>query len=223
MIAPNMATMLAFVFTDADIPSVYLKGLLKRAVSNSFNSISVDSDTSTNDMVAIFSTNKVKTGKIYNLLDPKLKDFEEALQRLLLNLAKQIVSDGEGAKKFITIKVLNARSQQMAKNIAFSIANSPLFKTAMAGEDPNWGRIIMAIGKSGEKVSPEKIEIKFGDLKVAEKGKISDEYNENKLKEYMQWDSLLIEVNLKLGQGSYECYTCDLTNDYVKINADYRN
>ena len=223
MIAPNMATMLAFVFTDADIPSVYLKGLLKRAVSNSFNSISVDSDTSTNDMVAIFSTNKVKTGKIYNLLDPKLKDFEEALQRLLLNLAKQIVSDGEGAKKFITIKVFNARSQQMAKNIAFSIANSPLFKTAMAGEDPNWGRIIMAIGKSGEKVSPEKIEIKFGDLKVAEKGKISDEYSESKLKEYMQWDSLLIEVNLKLGQGSYECYTCDLTNDYVKINADYRN
>ena len=223
MIAPNMATMLAFVFTDADIPSVYLKGLLKRAVTNSFNAITVDSDTSTNDMVAIFSTNKVKTGKIYNLLDPKLKDFENALQRLLLNLAKQIVSDGEGAKKFITVKVVNARSQQMAKTIAFSIANSPLFKTAIAGEDPNWGRIIMAIGKSGEKVFPEKIEIKFGDLKVAEKGKISEEYNEEKLKEYMKWDSILVEVNLKLGQGFYECYTCDLTNDYVKINADYRN
>ena len=223
MIAPNMATMLAFVFTDADIPSVYLKGLLKRAVINSFNAITVDSDTSTNDMVAIFSTNKVKTGKIYNLLDPKLKDFENALQRLLLNLAKQIVSDGEGAKKFITVKVVNARSQQMAKTIAFSIANSPLFKTAIAGEDPNWGRIIMAIGKSGEKVFPEKIEIKFGDLKVAEKGKISEEYNEEKLKEYMKWDSILVEVNLKLGQGFYECYTCDLTNDYVKINADYRN
>ncbi len=223
MISPNMATMLAFVFTDADIPSVYLKGLLKRTVGNSFNSITVDSDTSTNDMVAIFSTNKVKTGKIYNLLDPKLRDFESALQRLLLNLAKQIVSDGEGAKKFITVKVLNARSQQMAKTIAFSIANSPLVKTAMAGEDPNWGRIIMAIGKSGEKVSPEKIEIKFGDLKVAEKGRVSEEYDEEKLKEYMKWDSLLIEVNLKLGQGSYECYTCDLTNDYVKINADYRN
>jgi len=223
MIAPNMATMLAFVFTDADIPSVYLKGLLKRAVINSFNAITVDSDTSTNDMVAIFSTNKVKTGKIYNLLDPKLKDFENALQRLLLNLAKQIVSDGEGAKKFITVKVVNARSQQMAKTIAFSIANSPLFKTAIAGEDPNWGRIIMAIGKSGEKVFPEKIEIKFGDLKVAEKGKISEEYNEEKLKEYMKWDSILVEVNLKLGQGFYECYTCDLTNDYIKINADYRN
>ena len=223
MISPNMATMLAFVFTDADIPSVFLKSLLKRAMANTFNAITVDSDTSTNDMVAIFSTNKIKTGKIYNALDPKLKDFEMALQRLLLNLAKQTVSDGEGAKKFITVKVINARSQQMAKNIAFSIANSPLFKTAMAGEDPNWGRIIMAIGKYGEKISPEKIEIKFGDLKVAEKGKISEEYNEEKLKEYMKWDSLLIEVNLKLGQGSFECYTCDLTNDYVNINADYRN
>ena len=140
-----------------------------------------------------------------------------------VNLAKQIVSDGEGAKKFITVKVINARSQQMARTIAFSIANSPLFKTAMAGEDPNWGRIIMAIGKSGEKISPDKIEIKFGELKVAEKGKISDEYDEAKLKEYMKWDDLKIEVNLKLGQGSFECYTCDLTNDYININADYRN
>ena len=223
MISPNMATMLAFVFTDAEIPSVYLKSLLKRAMTNTFNAITVDSDTSTNDMVAIFSSNKVKTGKFYNVLDPKLKDFEMALQRLLLNLAKQIVSDGEGAKKFITVKVINARSQQMARTIAFSIANSPLFKTAMAGEDPNWGRIIMAIGKSGEKISPDKIEIKFGELKVAEKGKISDEYDEAKLKEYMQWDDLKIEVNLKLGQGFFECYTCDLTNDYININADYRN
>ena len=223
MIAPNLGTMLSFVFTDADIPSIYLKSLLKKAVSNSFNSITVDSDTSTNDMVAIFSTNKFKTGKVYNALDPKLKDFENALQRLLLNLAKQIVSDGEGAKKFVTVRVINARSQNMAKKIAFSIANSPLFKTAMAGEDPNWGRVIMGIGKSGEKVSLDKIEIKFGDLKVAEKGKISDQYDEKKLKEYMKWDSLLIEINLKLGQGSYECYTCDFTNDYVNINADYRN
>ena len=223
MISPNMATMLAFVFTDAEIPSVFLKSLLKRAMTNTFNAITVDSDTSTNDMVAIFSSNKVKTGKFYNVLDPKLKDFEMALQRLLLNLAKQIVSDGEGAKKFITVKVINARSQQMARTVAFSIANSPLFKTAMAGEDPNWGRIIMAIGKSGEKITPEKIEIKFGELKVAEKGKISEEYNEEKLKEYMKWDDLLVEVNLKIGQGSFECYTCDLTNEYININADYRN
>ena len=223
MIAPNLGTMLSFVFTDADIPSIYLKSLLKKAVSNSFNTITVDSDTSTNDMVAIFSTNKFKTGKVYNALDPKLKDFENALQKLLLNLAKQIVIDGEGAKKFVTVKVINARSQQMAKKIAFSVANSPLFKTAMAGEDPNWGRVIMGIGKSGEKVSVDKIEIKFGDLKVAEKGRISDQYDEKKLKEYMKWDSLLIEINLKLGQSSYECYTCDFTNDYVNINADYRN
>ena len=223
MIAPNLGTMLAFVFTDADIPSVYLKSLLKKTVGNSFNAITVDGDTSTNDMVAIFATNKVKTGKIYNILDPKLKDFESALQKLLLNLAKQIVSDGEGAKKFVTVKVVNARSQNMAKNIAFSIANSPLFKTAMAGEDPNWGRIIMGIGKSGENITPEKIEIKIGDFKVAEKGKVSEEYNEKKIKEYMAWDSIFIEVNLKLGQASFECYTCDFTNDYVNINTDYRN
>ena len=180
MIAPNLGTMLSFVFTDADIPSIYLKSLLKKAVSNSFNSITVDSDTSTNDMVAIFSTNKFKAGKVYNALDPKLKDFENALQKLLLNLAKQIVIDGEGAKKFVTVKVINARSQQMAKKIEFSVANSPLFKTAMAGEDPNWGRVIMGIGKSGEKVSVDKIEIKFGDLKVAEKGRISEQYDEKK-------------------------------------------
>ena len=223
MIAPNMATMLAFVFTDADIPSVYLKSLLKKGVANTFNAITVDSDTSTNDMVAIFATNKVKTGKIYNVLDPKLKDFERTLHKLLLNLAKQIVGDGEGAKKFINIKIINAKSQYMAKNIGFSIANSPLFKTAMAGEDPNWGRIIMGIGKSGEKIVPEKIEIKIGTFKVAEKGKISEEYNEEKLKEYMTSDLITIEVNLKLGQASFDCYTCDFTKDYVDINADYRS
>ncbi len=223
MIAPNMATMLAFVFTDADIPSTYLKSLLKKSVSNTFNSITVDSDTSTNDMVGIFSTGKIKTGKIYNALDPKLKDFELALQKALLNLSKQIVSDGEGAKKFVTIKVINARSQHMAKNIAFSIANSPLFKTAMAAGDPNWGRIIMGIGKSGEKIIPNKLEVKIGEFKVAEKGKISDEYNEEKLKEYMQWDSIEVTVNLKLGSASFDCHTCDFTHDYIDINADYRS
>ena len=221
MIAPNLGTMLSFIFTDADIPSVYLKSLLKRTVTNTFNAITVDSDTSTNDMVAIFSTNKVKTGKFYNVLDPKLKDFEDALRRLLLNLAKQIVIDGEGAKKFVTVKVINARSQQMAKKIAFSIANSPLFKTAMTGEDPNWGRIVMGIGKSGEKIIPEKIEIKIGEFKVAEKGRISEEYDEQKIKEYMKWESILIEVNLKIGQAFFECYTCDFSKDYVDINTNY--
>tara|TARA_B100000945_G_scaffold276009_1_gene240351 strand:- start:318 stop:842 length:525 start_codon:yes stop_codon:yes gene_type:complete len=174
-------------------------------------------------MVAIFSTGAVKTGKFYNVLDPKLKDFEIALQKVLLNLAKQVVSDGEGAKKFVTVKVVNARSINMAKNIAFSVANSPLFKTAMAAEDPNWGRIVMGIGKSGEKISPEKIEIKIGEFKVAEKGRVVENIDERKIKEYMSWDSILIEINLKLGQAVYECYTCDFTKDYIDINADYRS
>ena len=222
MISPNLGTMLSFVFTDADIPSVYLKSLLKRAVANTFNAITVDSDTSTNDMVAIFATGKVKTGKFYNVLDPKLKDFEIALQKVLLNLAKQIVSDGEGAKKFVIVKVINARSFQMAKNIAFSVANSPLFKTAMAAADPNWGRIVMGIGKSGEKIVQDKIEIKIGEFKVAEKGRAVENIEEKKIKEYMEWDSILIEINLNIGQGHYECYTCDFTKDYIDINADYR-
>jgi glutamate N-acetyltransferase / amino-acid N-acetyltransferase len=223
MIAPNMATMLSFIFTDADIPSVFLKGMLKKIVSTTFNSITVDSDTSTNDMVAIFATGKAKNSKIYNILDPKLQEFEKALHRLCLNLAKQIVVDGEGAKKFISVNVIGARSASMAKNISFSIANSPLFKTAIAGEDPNWGRIVMAIGKSGENVQQSKIQIKFGQYLVAEQGKISKNYNEDDLKEYMKWDSVNVEINLNLGNASYTVYTCDFTHDYIDINADYRN
>tara|TARA_B100001123_G_scaffold243363_1_gene272075 strand:+ start:146 stop:1450 length:1305 start_codon:yes stop_codon:yes gene_type:complete len=223
MIAPNMATMLGFIFTDANIPSVFLKAILKKITLTTFNSITVDSDTSTNDMVGIFATGKAKNSKIYNVLDPKLQDFEKSLHRLCLNLAKQIVVDGEGAKKFITINVIGSRSVAMAKNIGFSIANSPLFKTAIAGEDPNWGRIIMAIGKSGENVIANKIQIKFGDHLVTEQGKISKNYNENDLKEYMKWDAINIEVNLNLGNGSFTVYTCDFTHDYIDINADYRN
>ena len=223
MIAPNMATMLAFIFTDANIPSVFLKSVLKKVVTTTFNSITVDSDTSTNDMVAIFATGKAKNSKIYNILDPKLVDFEKALHRLALNLAKQIVVDGEGAKKFITVNVTAARSSLMAKNIAFSIANSPLVKTAIAGEDPNWGRIVMAIGKSEENIQTSKIQIKFGKYLVAENGKIAKDYNESDLKEYMKWDSIDIEVNLNIGNADYTVYTCDLTHDYIEINADYRN
>ena len=223
MIAPNMATMLAFIFTDANIPSVFLKSVLKKVVTTTFNSITVDSDTSTNDMVAIFATGKAKNSKIYNILDPKLVDFEKALHRLALNLAKQIVVDGEGAKKFITVNVTGARSSSMAKNIAFSIANSPLVKTAIAGEDPNWGRIVMAIGKSEENIQTSKIQIKFGKYLVAENGKVAKDYNEKDLKEYMKWDSIDIEVNLNIGNADYTVYTCDLTHDYIEINADYRN
>jgi len=223
MIAPNMATMLSFIFTDANIPSVFLKNILKKVTATTFNSITVDSDTSTNDMVAIFATGKAKNSKIYNILDPKLKDFEQALHRLSLNLAKQIIVDGEGAKKFITVNVVGARSVTMAKNIAFSIANSPLVKTAIAGEDPNWGRIIMAVGKTNENVQVGKIQIKFGDHLVAEQSKIAKDYNEAELKEYMKWDSINIEINLNIGNASFTVYTCDFTHDYISINADYRN
>ena len=223
MIAPNMATMLGFIFTDANIPSVFLKSILKKVTATTFNSITIDGDTSTNDMVAIFATGKAKNSKIYNVLDPKLQDFEKALHRLSLNLAKQIVVDGEGAKKFITINVIGSRSLNMAKNIGFSIANSPLFKTAIAGEDPNWGRIIMAIGKSGENITPSKVQIKIGNYLVAEQSKIAKDYNEKLLEEYMKWDSINIEVNLNIGNASYTVYTCDFTHDYIDINADYRN
>ena len=223
MIAPNLATMLSFIFTNADINSNLLKSLLKRAVANTFNAITVDSDQSTNDMVSLFSTRVIKMGQNLSLHDKIIQKFELSLKKLCLNLAQQIVVDGEGAKKFLTIKVINAKSLSSAKNIAFSIANSPLVKTAVAGEDPNWGRIVMGIGKSGEVIDIKKMKIKLGDLVVAENGKISDSYNEEKLKEYMQWDSIKIEVNLKLGNDAFECYTCDFTHDYIDINADYRS
>ena len=223
MIAPNLATMLSFIFTNADINSNILKILLKRAVANSFNAITVDSDQSTNDMVSIFSTRAIKIGQNISLNDKVVQKFEVALKKLCLNLAKQIVVDGEGAKKFVTINVINAKSLGSAKNIAFSIANSPLVKTAVAGEDPNWGRIVMGIGKSGEIIDPKKLKIKIGNYLIAENGKITESYDEKKLKEYMQWDSIEIEVNLKLGNDAFKCYTCDFTHDYININADYRN
>ena len=223
MIAPNMATMLAFIFTDANIPSIFLKAILKKVAATTFNAITVDGDTSTNDMVAIFSTGKAKNSKIYNVLDPKLQDFEKALQRLSLNLSKQIVVDGEGAKKFITINIVGARSTSMAKKIGFTIANSPLFKTAIAGEDPNWGRIIMAIGKSGENIVPHKLQVKIGDYLIVEQSKVAKDYNESEVKNYMKWDSITVEVNLNLGEAAFTVYTCDFTKEYININTDYRN
>ena len=222
MIAPNLATMLSFIFTDADISSVILNKYLNKVILNTFNAITVDSDTSTNDMVAIFSTKKIKNKKLNIISSKEGLKFEKALRTVCLDLAKQIVVDGEGAKKFITIKITNSETKEKAKKIAFSIANSPLVKTAIAGEDPNWGRILMGIGKSGEKIDPKKITIKIGEFIVAENGKISDTYNEEDLKEYMQWDAILIEVDLKQGKEEYECFTCDFTHDYIDINAHYR-
>jgi len=222
MIAPNLATMLSFIFTDADISSEVLKLTLDKVIASTFNAITVDSDTSTNDMVAIFSTKKIKIGRINNISSSEIIKFEGALKDVCLDLAKQVVVDGEGASKFLTIKVVNAKNEQSAKKIAFSVANSPLVKTAAAGEDPNWGRILMGIGKSGEKVNINKLIIKIGNYVVAEKGKISESYSEEKLKEYMSWDSILIEIDLNQGKFEYECYTCDFTHDYIDINANYR-
>jgi len=222
MIAPNLATMFSFIFTDADISSVVLNKYLNKVLFNTFNAITVDSDTSTNDMVAIFSTRKVKNKKLNVTSSKESIKFEKALKTVCLDLAKQIVVDGEGAKKFITIKIINSETVERAKKIAFSIANSPLVKTAVAGEDPNWGRILMGVGKSGEEIESKKIIIKLGDFVLAEKGKISESYNEEKLKEYMKWDSILITIDLKQGKEEYECYTCDFTHDYIDINAHYR-
>ena len=222
MIAPNLATMFSFIFTDADISSDLLNKYLNKVLSSTFNAITVDSDTSTNDMVAIFSTKKIKSKKLNTISSKEALKFEQALKTICLELSKQIIVDGEGAKKFITVKITNSETIQKAKKIAFSIANSPLIKTAVAGEDPNWGRILMGIGKSGEKIDSKKIIIKLGEFVVAENGKISESYDEEKLKEYMKWDSILIEVDLKQGHEQYECYTCDFTHDYIDINAHYR-
>ena len=222
MIAPNLATMLSFIFTDADISSVTLNKFLNKVLSNTFNAITVDSDTSTNDMVAIFSTKKIKNKKLNTISSKEALRFEKALKTVCLDLAKQIVVDGEGAKKFITIKIINSETKERAKKIAFSIANSPLIKTAVAGEDPNWGRILMGIGKSGEKIDTKKIIIKLGEFIVAENGKISESYNEEKLQGYMKSDSIFIEVDLKQGKEEYECYTCDFTHDYIDINSHYK-
>jgi len=200
-----------------------IKKLLKKNIETTFNAISCDGDTSTNDMVSFFATKKIKHSKITNVNDDKLKDFDKGLHSVLLNLAKRVAADGEGSSKFITVNVLNAKTFFDAKKVAFSIANSPLVKTAIAGEDPNWGRIVMAVGKSGENIVANKMQIKIGNYLVAEQGKVAKDYNENKMKEYMKWDSIDIEVNLNIGNASYTVYTCDFTHDYIDINANYRN
>ncbi len=223
MIHPNMATTLGYIFTDADIPNDILKKLLKKNIENTFNAISCDGDTSTNDMVSIFSTGKANHSKINNITDKKLKNFDQSLNNVLLNLAKRVVIDGEGASKFITIKVLDSKSEADAKKIAFSIANSPLVKTAIAGEDPNWGRIIMAIGKSEAEIRIDKLSIKFGDILVVQRGKIYSLYNEKDTSDYMKKKDIEISVYVGSGKKNFTAYTMDLTKKYIEINADYRS
>ena len=222
MIFPNMATTLGFVFTDANLSSNILQKLLRKNIETTFNAISCDGDTSTNDMVSIFSTGAAKNSKIKTINDLKIKDFDVALHSVLLNLAKRVAADGEGASKFISVFVNNARTQEDAKKVAFSIANSSLVKTAIAGEDCNYGRVIMAIGKSGVSINLSKLILKFGDVKIIEKGQLSTLYNEDEAVEYMKNEKIELYVDIGTGKKSFEVYTMDLTKKYIEINADYR-
>ena len=223
MIQPNMATTLAYIFTDADIPNEILKKLLKKNISTTFNAISCDGDTSTNDMVSIFSTGKIKHTRIKNFNDKKIRDFEVALKKVLLNLAKRVVSDGEGSSKFITINVENCKNETDAKKIGFSVANSPLVKTAIAGQDPNWGRIVMAIGKSNVLINLEKLSIKFGEISIINNGKLNLNYDETEVANYMKNENIEININISIGSKKFTTYTMDLTKKYIEINSDYRS
>jgi glutamate N-acetyltransferase / amino-acid N-acetyltransferase len=223
MIFPNMATTLGFIFTDADLSNDILAKLLKKNIQTTFNAITCDGDTSTNDMVSIFSTGKVNNPTINNINNSKIKLFDEALNSVLLNLSKRIVADGEGASKFITISVIKSKTEDDAKKIAFSIANSALVKTAIAGNDPNWGRIIMAIGKTDVNIEVNKLSIKLGSMKIIEKGQLSKTYIEDDAAVYMKEEKKIdIIVDLNLGGKNFTVYTMDLTKKYIEINADYR-
>ena len=222
MIYPNMATTLAYLFTDANLPSIALKKILKKNIHNTFNAITCDGDTSTNDMITIFSTGSAKNKSITNINDTKLKEFDKGVNNVLLNLAKRVVSDGEGASKFIQIDVLKCKSEDDAKKIAFSIANSPLVKTAIAGEDPNWGRIMMAVGKNDVELNVNAVNLMLGNNKILEKGQLSKSYSEQQAKEYMRNDSIKITLEINLGKKSFTCYTMDFTKKYLEINSDYR-
>ena len=223
MIFPNMATTLGYIFTDANLSSSVLQKLLRKNIETTFNAISCDGDTSTNDMVTIFATNKAKNSMIKNINDPKLEEFDNSLHAVLLNLSKRIAADGEGASKFITVNVNNSKTQEDAKKIAFSIANSPLVKTAVAGEDPNWGRIIMAIGKANVNINLNKLEIKFGKIKIIEKGQLSINYNEIEVAEYMKNEKIDFFIDLNMGKKNFSAYTMDFTKKYIEINSDYRS
>jgi glutamate N-acetyltransferase/amino-acid N-acetyltransferase len=226
MIAPDMATMLSFVFTDAPIAAGALKALLKNAVNPSFNAITVDSDTSTSDTLILFATGAAKKRgcpKITAAGDKRLAAFIKALNALVMDLAHQVVKDGEGARHFVEITVDGAKSDASAKKIALSIANSPLVKTAIAGEDANWGRIVAAVGKAGEPADRDRLAISFNGIRVAHKGLRDPSYDEAKVSATMKEEKIDIRVSLGLGKGKATVWTCDLTKEYVEINGDYRS
>ena len=223
MIYPNMATTLSYIFTDATLSNDILGKLLKKNITNTFNAITCDGDTSTNDMVSIFATNEVKNSQVKSINENKIINFDKALNNVLLNLAKRVVSDGEGASKFIIVNVSKCRNEIDAKKIAFSVANSPLIKTAVAGEDPNWGRVIMAIGKAGPKINLKKLSIKFGSISIVDGGKLNQSYDEKLTANYMKGENIEINIETFTGNKNFTAYTMDLTKKYIEINADYRS
>jgi len=226
MIAPDMATMLSFVVTDAPIEAPVLQALLSKGVGKTFNAITVDSDTSTSDTLMLFATGAAArrgAPRIADVTDARLAGFKRTLDRVLKSLAMQVVRDGEGARKFVEINVEGAKSARSAKRIALSIANSPLVKTAVAGEDANWGRVVMAVGKAGEPADRDRLSIWFGDHRLAFEGERDPDYSEEAASAYMKRDDIRIKVDLGIGRGRATVYTCDLTKEYVAINGDYRS
>jgi glutamate N-acetyltransferase/amino-acid N-acetyltransferase len=223
MIAPDMATMLSFVATDAPIPAPILQSMLSKGVVGSFNAITVDSDTSTSDTLLLFATGKAGVAPVETARDRRLGAFRAALDDLLLDLSHQVVRDGEGARKFVEIRVEGAMSRASARRVGLSIANSPLVKTAIAGEDANWGRIVMAVGKAGEPADRDRLAIWFGDIRVAVKGERDPAYSEAATSAYMKNEAIVVTVDLGLGTGADRVWTCDLTKEYVAINGDYRS
>jgi len=223
MIAPNMATMLAFVFTNAALSATVLQPLLEDANRRSFNSITVDGDTSTNDTVLVFATGKARHNEIVSHHDAALAEFRTALNWIMVDLAKQIVRDGEGASKFVTIAVTGADSEHAARIIGLAVANSPLVKTAIAGEDANWGRIVMAVGKAGEHIDRDRIKITIGGHTITQDGQVRPGFDETPVTEHMKGQEISIDIDVGVGRGHWTVWTCDLTHGYIDINADYRS
>lgn len=226
MIAPDMATMLSFIFTDAPIAPAALQALLKSGVEDTFNAVTIDGDTSTSDTLLAFATGAAAAHgapKISRASDPRLKAFVKAFNQVLANLAEQVARDGEGARKLVEITVEGAKTKASARKIAMSIANSPLVKTAIAGEDANWGRVVMAVGKAGEPADRDKLSISFNGIRVAKNGARDPSYDEAQVSEAMKAPEIAIKVSLGLGKGRDRVMTCDLTKEYVAINGDYRS
>ncbi len=225
MIAPDMATMLVFIFTDAAIPSRLLQALLSASVAKSFNCITVDGDTSTSDTVLLFATGKAGPAPkgLKSATDARLKGFSKGLESLCLDLAQQVARDGEGAEKLIEIAISGAESDKAAHKIAMSIANSPLVKAAIAGEDANWGRVVMAIGKAGEKAIRDKLRIRIGGIQVAKNGMRDPDYKEAEIMPHMKGREISIEADVGVGRGRAKVWTCDLTHRYIDINGSYRS